>query len=261
MSYSKDYIKNGAKSIFVANVKGGVGKSTLTIMLARALTSKMAPEKITVIDTDLQRTTTEFLTASNPEINIEFLPITSTFENTNISLVQQFIKQNMFKTGHVVIIDTPAGTSQRLWNLVGESYCVLIPTSLSNADLAPTESFIRSMDKIKARYQKIYPHLVVCPNRIPFGQKDFSIMGRRLKNHDVVIGPAIRDLASVRHFYNGKFQKDFDNKNNKNAKEDFTQFASFIDKFVLKGELDKLYSEENHEAMNVLPFEKKNNLK
>ena len=163
MVLSSDYIKNGAKSIFVANVKGGVGKSTLTIMLARALATKMRPEKITVIDTDLQRTTTEFLSASNPEINIEFLPITSAFENTNISLVQQFIKQNMFKTGHVVIIDTPAGTSQRLWNLVGESYCVLIPTSLSNADLAPTESFIRSMDKVKARYQQIYPHLVASP--------------------------------------------------------------------------------------------------
>ncbi len=250
MVLSSDYIKNGAKSIFIANVKGGVGKSTLTIMLARALATKMSPEKITVIDTDLQRTTTEFLSASNPEINIEFLPITSAFENTNISLVQQFVKQNMFKTGHVVLIDTPAGSSQRLWNLVGESYCVLIPTSLSNADLAPTESFIRSMDKVKARYQKIYPHLVVCPNRIPFGQKDYSVMAKRLNNHDVVIGPAIRDLASVRHFYNGKKDK------NLNAREDFEQFGSFINKFVLNGELDKIYNDENHQAMNVVPFQK-----
>ena len=80
----------------------------------------------------------------------------------------------MFKSGHVIIIDTPAGSSQRLWNLVGESYTVLIPTSISNADLAPTESFIRSMDKIKARYNKNFPHLVVCPNGIPLDKKTFQ---------------------------------------------------------------------------------------
>jgi len=53
--------KETAKSIFIANVKGGVGKSTLSIMLARALASNLPPQNITVIDTDLQRTTTEFL--------------------------------------------------------------------------------------------------------------------------------------------------------------------------------------------------------
>ncbi len=243
---------NNAKSIFVANVKGGVGKSTLSIMLARALAEKMPPQNITLIDTDLQRTATEFLSKSNPEINIEFLPITPAFENTNISLVQQFIKQNEFRPGHVAIVDTPAGSSQRLWNLVAEGYCVLIPTTLSNADLLPTENFIRSMDKVKARYAKSYPHLIVCPNKIPFGQKDFSIMAERLKNHDVVIGPALRDLASVRHFYNGKAEK-WENKSDLNAQSDFRQFGSFIEKFVLKGELDKIYS-QNETRKNVVPI-------
>ena len=242
----------GAKSIFVANVKGGVGKSTLSIMLARALSEIMPSKNITVIDTDLQRTTTEFLTNSNPEINIEFLPITPAFENTNISLVQQFIKQNEFRPGHVVIVDTPAGSSQRLWNLVAESYCVLIPTTLSNADLYPTENFIRSIDQVKARYGKSYPHLIVCPNKIPFGQKDFSLMAERLNNHDVVIGPALRDLASVRHFYNGKVEN-WEKKNDSNAYSDFKQFGDFIEKFVLDGELDKIYTEK---AMpkNVIPL-------
>ena len=247
-------LKKDAKSIFVANVKGGVGKSTLTIMLARALALTIPPQNITVIDTDLQRTTTEFLTISNPEINIEFLPITPAFENTNISLVQQFIKQNQFRPGHIVIIDTPAGSSQRLWNLVAESYCVLIPTTLSNADLLPTENFIRSMDKVKARYGKSLPHLIVCPNKVPFGQKDFSLMAERLNNHDVVIGPAIRELASIRHFYNG-FHESWEKKTNINAQSDFKQFGKFIIKFVLDGELDKIYS-ENNSPKNIIPFGK-----
>ena len=246
--------KKEAKSIFVANVKGGVGKSTLTIMLARALASTMPSQNITVIDTDLQRTTTEFLTISNPEINIEFLPITPAFENTNISLVHQFIKQNEFRPGHVVIIDTPAGSSQRLWNLVGESYAVLVPTTLSNADLAPTENFIRSIDKVKLRYNKNLPHLIICPNKVPFGQKDFSMMSDRLNNHDVVIGPPIRDLASVRHFYNGKHNK-WDKESNQNGKEDFKQFADFVTKYILNGELDKIYNEDKL-IKNIIPFGK-----
>jgi len=252
MSFVLD--KKEAKSIFVANVKGGVGKSTLTIMLARALASTMPPQNITVIDTDLQRTTTEFLAITNPEINIEFLPITPAFENTNISLVHQFIKQNEFRPGHVVIIDTPAGSSQRLWNLVAEGYCVLIPTTLSNADLLPTETFIRSMDKVKLRYNKYLPHLIICPNKVPFGQKDFSMMSDRLNNHDVVIVPAIRDLASVRHFYNGKHNK-WDKESNNNGKEDFKQFADFITKYILNGELDKIYNEDKL-TKNIIPFGK-----
>ena len=257
MSKTKTKLVNDAKSIFVANVKGGVGKSTLSIMLARELAERMPPQNITVIDTDLQRTSTEFLSNSNPEINIEFLPITPAFENTNISLVQQFIKQNEYRPGHVVIVDTPAGSSQRLRNLVAEGYAVLIPTTLSNADLLPTENFIRNMDKVKARYGKHHPHLVVCPNKIPFGQKDFSVMADRLINHDVVIGPPLRDLASVRHFYNGRVEN-WETKSNKNASDDFEKFGSFIDKYILNGELDKIYN-ENSTSKNVIPFEKINN--
>ena len=80
-------LNRAAKSIFVANVKGGVGKSTVSIMLARSLAEKIPPQNITVIDTDLQRTATEFLSKSNPEINVEFIPITPAFEHTNICLL------------------------------------------------------------------------------------------------------------------------------------------------------------------------------
>ena len=108
------------------------------------------------------------------------------------------------------------------------------------------------MDKVKARCGKSYPHLIVCPNKIPFGQKDFSLMAERLKNHDVVIGPALRDLASVRHFYNGKAEN-WETKSNINAQSDFKQFGSFIEKFVLGEELDKIYSGKVSKR-NVIPI-------
>ena len=77
-------------------------------------------------------------------------------------------------------------------------------------------------------------------------------MAERLKNHDVVIGPALRDLASVRHFYNGKAEN-WENKTNTNAQSDFKQFGSFIEKFVLREELDKIYS-QNEIPKNVVPI-------
>ena len=77
-------------------------------------------------------------------------------------------------------------------------------------------------------------------------------MAERLNNHDVVIGPALRDLASVRHFYNGKAEN-WEKKTNTNAQADFKQFGSFIEKFVLYEELDKIYS-KNDIPRNVVPI-------
>ena len=73
-----------------------------------------------------------------------------------------------------------------------------------------------------------------------------------MQNHDVVIGPALRDLASVRHFYNGKVEN-WEKKTNSNAQSDFKQFGSFIEKFVINGELDKIYS-QNEKPRNVVPI-------
>ena len=76
-------------------------------------------------------------------------------------------------------------------------------------------------------------------------------MAKRLSNHDVVIGPAIRDLASVRHFYNGNYNI----KDGENAGEDFGKFGDFVNKFVIKGELDKIY-DNGKNNLNVVPFSK-----
>ena len=56
---------------------------------------------------------------------------------------------------------------------------------------------------------------------------------------------------------NGKMEN-WENKSNTNAQNDFKQFGSFIEKYVLDGELDKIYSQKDG-GKNILPFEKASN--
>ena len=52
--------------------------------------------------------------------------------------------------------------------------------------------------------------------------------------------------------------ENWENKSNTNAQNDFKQFGSFIEKYVLDGELDKIYSQKDS-GKNILPFEKASN--
>ena len=45
---------------------------------------------------------------------------------------------------------------------------------------------------------------------------------------------------------------------NSNAQSDFEQFGSFIEKYVLNGELDKIYN-KNNTSKNIIPFGKTSN--
>ena len=76
-------------------------------------------------------------------------------------------------------------------------------------------------------------------------------MAERLNNHDVVIGPALRDLASVDTFIMGKQKLGKENKYK--CSKWFKQFGSFVEKFVLNEELDKIYS-QNDVPKNVVPI-------
>ena len=73
-------------------------------------------------------------------------------------------------------------------------------------------------------------------------------MAERLKNHDVVIGPALRDLASVRHFYNGRTES-WEKKSDGNAKNDFEKLSI---KFKELRSLAINYKEEKEKEIEKL---------
>ena len=82
---------------------------------------------------------------------------------------------------------------------------------------------------------------------------------RRLRN---IMNDAVKTInmdlnysylfIAKKNLYNGNYKMD----EGKNASEDFGKFGDFVTKFVVKGELDKIYHKGKNE-LNVVPFSKK----
>ena len=65
----------GAKAVFVGNIKGGVGKSTLTVYLTEYLRQRFKRQGVLLIDTDPQGTSFELLEPRSRGGEARFLPV------------------------------------------------------------------------------------------------------------------------------------------------------------------------------------------
>ena len=65
----------GAKAVFVGNIKGGVGKSTLTVYLTEYLRQRFKRQGILLIDTDPQGTSFELLEPKSAPVKPVFCPL------------------------------------------------------------------------------------------------------------------------------------------------------------------------------------------
>ncbi|MEM6359978.1 MAG: ParA family protein [Bacteroidota bacterium] len=136
--------------ISIANAKGGVGKSTVSILLAGCF-SKLLQKKVLILDTDSQNSVTRWFESekriydSDPLVTVE-------------SLMPQHVQMYLKKFGDdfdIVFIDVP-----RMTHGVGESatlqllyYCdsVLIPVVGSRMDVDSTANFFKVVMEAKAK--------------------------------------------------------------------------------------------------------------
>lgn len=152
--------------ISIANQKGGVGKSTLSVCFANYLVSKGVRCKI--VDCDRQQSISKrrkrdiekygntmipYAVESQPEIDIEILGsiLSKAFEDNN---------------NEVVIFDCPGGMPAK-WeiSLINNSDVIIIPFQYENLTLASTTEFIVYVTKIFDKYKKQNPgHIFMVPN-------------------------------------------------------------------------------------------------
>jgi len=134
--------------ISVANSKGGVGKSTVTMFLAVALATEQK-KKVLILDTDNQKTITDFYELESDQ-----------HETTRVaveSVAPQRVPNYINRWGgdyDVIFIDIPRITARQAEaNILGVlNYCdsVLIPVIGSQVDVLATLDFLEIMKGVKA---------------------------------------------------------------------------------------------------------------
>ena len=139
----------------------------------------------------------------------------------------------------LTIVDTGAGWPGNVWQIAMLCECIIIPTTLSWADLRPTIEFVREMDERKESLDTVAPHLIIVPNKIPPSQRDMSMLSDNVKDLNVVVAPPLSDLSVVRHM-SSNF-KGLEAAKGTRFYDEFSRLGDFINDYVLSGRLSKMY--------------------
>ncbi|NCF49281.1 MAG: AAA family ATPase, partial [Bacteroidetes bacterium] len=187
------------KAIFVGNIKGGVGKSTLTVYLTDYLRKRYQRRSVMLLDTDPQGTAFEMMQPLSRADDIKFLPIGDRYDGVSMTTLDRILRRMLNQEDAVTIVDTGAGKVGNIWQMAMLCSTVLVPTSMSWTDLRPTIDFIKELDERKEDYGVVNPHVIVVPNRTSPSQKNFGQLSEALEEVNAIMAPPISDLSAARN--------------------------------------------------------------
>ena len=230
---------NPGKAVFVGNIKGGVGKSTLAVYLTDYLRQRYKRRKIMLLDTDPQGTAFEMMQPHSRVDDIKFLPIGDRYDGVSMTTLDGILRRMASEDETLTIVDTGAGKLGNVWQMAMLCSTVLVPTSMSWTDLRPTIDFIKELDDRKEDYGVVNPHIVVVPNRTAPGQKNFSQLADALEEVNAIMAPPVSDLSVARNY--GRDFQGIDAVAGTRFREEIERLGEFIIDYVISGELDRIY--------------------
>ena len=227
------------KILTFANPKGGVGKSTLSCLITAMLQWSNKYESVQLIDADKQGSSVSLLQRICKNVACSHYPISYEYDKLNLILLSQLMENTRMQKGNVLVIDTPARPGQEGIELFTKSHAIIVPVSNTLAELPPTLEFVKKLDKIKERFKKIHPHIVIIPNKIHNNRKHLDEFVNYFDNLDVVIGPPLHDSSFIRKVYLKNY--DLEKIEKETIFNDLIKVMEFLNRYVMDEELDEIY--------------------
>ena len=227
------------KILTFANPKGGVGKSTLSCLITAMLEWSNKYDIVQLIDADKQGSSVSLLQRICKNVSCSHYPISYEYDKLNLILLSQLMENTRMKQGNVLVIDTPARPGQEGIELFTKSHAIIVPVSNTMAELPPTLEFVKKIDKIKERFRKIHPHIVIIPNKIHNNRKHLDEFVQYFDNLDVVIGPPLHDSSFIRKVYLKNYE--LERIERETIFNDLIKVMEFLNRYVMDEELDEIY--------------------
>ena len=234
-----DQTSQVGKAVFVGNIKGGVGKSTIAVYLTDYLRHRFAERSVMMIDTDPQGSAFEMLEPYSCQSDIKFLPVGDRYDGVNVTTLDGILRRILAEDNSLTIVDTGAGKMGDIWQMAMMCNTMIVPTSMSWTDLRPTIDFIKEIDQRKEDFGRLTPHVVVIPNRTSPSQRNFNVLSEALQEVNAIMAPPISDLVAARS--RSSSFGGIKSVEGTRFHSEIERLGEFIVDYVISGELDRIY--------------------
>ena len=185
--------------ILVTSQKGGVGKSTVSANLAAYL--KRQGEAVTLIDFDTHGSSSTWLTRA-PSMGIvvqhQVLPLD---QGGNRPILDARLHLRRAASSSDVVICDLTWTDSIAGELMFEFDLVIVPTSVSEIELAATSGFLNRHRWVFDSAVHAPPTLLLCPTRVHSEQLQSNVFSKQRFPVSFMLAPPVLEAQSAREMF------------------------------------------------------------
>jgi chromosome partitioning protein len=179
--------------VAVAQRKGGVGKTTVSVSLAAEITNR--GYDVALIDGDPQGSASHWAAPGNLPFPVHDVPL-------DHQDVPEWVRSVRQVRAEMLVIDT-APNDRSLGASIAISDLVLIPCTPSGLDIEATMRTLEIIDAVRARRDGA-PEMILVPNRVDLRRREGQQLAEELAGFGEIVSPPIGDrLDFLRSFTSG----------------------------------------------------------
>jgi chromosome partitioning protein len=178
-----------ASIVAVANLKGGVGKSTIAVNLACGLAADRR-QRVALLDADSQGTAAHWGGLGALPVAVEAAPLESARD------AGRWVQRVMALDAGMVVLDCPPHLSHATEAAVGVADLVIIPVTPSGADLVATASAVQLIRQARGARKDSGPRCLLIPSRVDTRTSAGREIPEALRQFGEPIGPVVHQRTA-----------------------------------------------------------------